>query len=164
MIIRRWGSPYALWWWFPRPREFPPRASEGVCRGLLQPLLVTLEKWGESGEVSQSWRWTVVLLTFLKVAEWPVRMNECLFEASWILGGMSDPISSQHSDFLCSLAMCGCTPSHFRYPERLIGVKCTISTFKEKRAWLGQSMTWFLWLPGSFPVVQSAESWGYGIA
>lgn len=50
-----------------------------------------------------------MFLIFLKI-EWLVRMNECLSWASLTLRGMSDAVSSQHSDFLCTLA----TTSHFR--------------------------------------------------
>lgn len=70
-----------------------------------------------ASEVREKWR-SVLELNFLKIIEWPLGMNECPFWAPWILGGVPDPVSSQHTDFLCTLAMYGCPPlalHHFSF-------------------------------------------------
>lgn len=77
-------------------------ASVGDLRGMR-------EKWRCVTEL----RMDRYFLTFPKIIEWLVGMNECLSQASWTLAVMPDPLSYWQSESLCTLATCGCPRPYF---------------------------------------------------
>lgn len=89
MPTRQWDSPLFSLMVFSECSSFSFWGFKGVWRDLLESLLVSLQKWGKSGGMSQSWGGTDVFLTFPKIIEWLVRMNVFLrphgFLGMWLI-------------------------------------------------------------------------------